>query len=92
MQEAFFFQHDKQRFEALQYEDNGQICVITGPVTEPRHADKEQILRIASCLILVPLGCVVVCTEFTPHQRQIGRCDELVGNVIRMDVHFEDVN
>jgi hypothetical protein len=31
-------------FQALCYENDGEICIITGPVTMPRYEDDEQIL------------------------------------------------
>jgi hypothetical protein len=90
-----FVMHDKKKFEALRYEDDRETCVITGPVTEPRQADKETILRVACCQIVPSLGCTVVCTGLvsSPHiNGKLGdvRDGKLVGNVLRLDVHFED--
>jgi hypothetical protein len=88
-----FVYYDEKKFEALRYEDDGEICVVTGPVTEPRQADKEQILRVA--LTVPKLGCVVVCTGLvsSPHLNgKLGdvRYGKFVGSVFRIDVHFED--
>ena len=81
-------------FEALRYEDDGEICVVTGPVTEPRQADKEQILRVAG-LTVPKLGCVVVCTGLvsSPHLNgKLGdvRDGKMVGDGLQLSVHFED--
>jgi len=89
-----FVLHDKKNFEALSYEDDEKICVVTGPVTEPRQADKERILRVSICLI-VPPCCTVVCTGLvsSPHiNGKLGdvRDGKVVGDVFRVDVHFED--
>lgn len=28
--------HENTLFQALQYENDGDICIVTGPITEPR--------------------------------------------------------
>jgi hypothetical protein len=89
-----FVYYDEKIFEALRYEDDGEICVVTGPVTEPRQADKEQILRVAG-LTVPKLGCVVVCTGLvsSPHLNgKLGdvRDGKLVGDGLQLSVHFED--
>jgi hypothetical protein len=90
-----FVMHDKKTFEALRYEDDGKNCVITGPVTEPRQADKERILRVSICLIVPLPCCTVVCTGLvsSPHiNGKLGdvRDGKVVGKTFRVDVHFED--
>jgi hypothetical protein len=88
-----FVQHGMKMFEAMRYEDDGEICVIIGPVTEPRLADKEQILRVVSCLTVPMLGCTVVCTGLVSSPQLNGKLGDvrggkLVGNVLQKDVHF----
>jgi hypothetical protein len=90
-----FVMHDKKTFEALSYEDDGQICVIKGPITERRQADKERILRVSICLIVPLTCCTVVCNGLvsSPHiNGKLGdvRDGKLVGKTFRVDVHFED--
>jgi len=82
-------------FEALRYEDDGEICVVTGPVIEPVRIKDEEIMRVPSCLIVPKLGCVVVCTglDSSPHLNgKLGdvRDGKVVGDVFLLDVHFED--
>ena len=82
-------------FEALRYEDDGEICVVTGPVIEPVRIKDEENMRVPSCLIVPKLGCVVVCTglDSSPHLNgKLGdvRDGKVVGDVFLLDVHFED--
>ena len=42
---------DCKHFQALRYESDGEICVVVGPITEPRQPDDERIYRQeSSCL------------------------------------------
>ena len=50
---------DDEPFEALRYENDGEICVVTGPIAEPRQVDDEQIFHVSSELI-VPVCCPVI--------------------------------
>ena len=53
--------HENTLFQALQYENNGDIFIVTGPITEPRIEDDERILHVASDLIFPDKGCPVIC-------------------------------
>jgi hypothetical protein len=82
-------------FEALRYEDDGEICVVTGPVIEPVRIKDEEIMRVPSILIVPKLGCVVVCTGLvsSPHLNgKLGdvRDGKMVGDGLQLSVHFED--
>jgi hypothetical protein len=49
-----------QRNSRLCDEHNGNICVITGPVTYPRQVREETILHVDSNLIIPNNGCPVI--------------------------------
>jgi hypothetical protein len=90
-----FVYYDEKIFEALRCEDDGEICIVTGPVIEPVRIKDEEIMRVPSCLTVPMLGCTVVCTGLvsSPHLNgKLGdvRGGKLVGNVLRKDVHFKD--
>ena len=52
---------DTNRFHALRYVNDGEICVVQGPVTEPRITADERIHHIANNLVIPSKGCVVIC-------------------------------
>jgi hypothetical protein len=37
---------DDELFQALQYENDGEICIVTGPITKPRQIEEERIYQI----------------------------------------------
>ena len=41
---------DDEVFQALRYKNDGELCVVTGPITKPRQVDNERItlLRLPS--------------------------------------------
>ncbi len=43
-----FVMPERKRFQALRYENDGKICVVTGPipVTGPRNVDNEKMLHL----------------------------------------------
>ncbi len=43
--------------EALQYEKDGEVCAVTGPIKESRGKDDEDLSAIPSHLILPTEGC-----------------------------------
>jgi hypothetical protein len=45
-------------FLALRYEDDGEICVVEGPIAEPRREDDEQVFRIDRKNILLRIPCM----------------------------------
>ncbi|KAL3798449.1 hypothetical protein ACHAW5_007401 [Stephanodiscus triporus] len=79
-------------FQALRYENDGEICVLTGPLAEPRKADDERMLQVASDLIRPTFGCPVICHGLVSASHLNGK----VGHVrafhknSRLAVHFED--
>ena len=68
---------DYEPFQALQYENGGEICVITGPAKQPRQEEDERIFHVASDLIL-PNGCPVICHGLTSASHLNGVCVLLV--------------
>ena len=46
---------DNKQFQALRYENDGEICVVQGPITEPRNMEDENIYHIANNLV-IPMG------------------------------------
>ena len=48
-------------FQALRYENGGEICVVTGSITKPRHKDDERMYHIANNLVIPGKGCAVMC-------------------------------
>lgn len=55
-------------------EDDGEICVVKGPIAEPRREDDEQVFRVDRKIILPRVPCVVICH---------GEVEELRGNIER---------
>ena len=52
---------DDKVFQALQYENDGEICVVTGPITQPRNVEDERIHRIENHRIIPDKFCPVIC-------------------------------
>jgi hypothetical protein len=52
---------DDGLFQALQYENVGEICVVTGPITDPRVIENERTHHIENNLLIPNLGCPVIC-------------------------------
>ena len=43
---------DNKHFQALRYENDGEICVVSGPITQPRNVEDERIHHIENHLII----------------------------------------
>jgi hypothetical protein len=85
---------DDKPFQVLQYENDGEICVVTGPIKQPRQEDDERIFHVASDLLLPILGCPVICHGLTSASHLNGKLGEGRAihnsrNGIRLAVHFE---
>jgi hypothetical protein len=59
-----FLLPDMKPFLALQYENDGEICVVTGPFTKPRITADDRIHRVQSNLIVPTIGCAVICLDW----------------------------
>jgi hypothetical protein len=86
---------DDKPFQVLQYENDGEICVVTGPVKQPtQEEDEERIFHVASDLIVPIAGCLVICHGLTSASHLNGKLGEVRAihndiNGIRLAVHFE---
>ena len=82
---------DTNRFHALRYVNDGEICVVQGPVTEPRITADERIHHIANNLVIPSKGCVVICHGLVSASHLNGGLGDVKENEtgIRLAVHFE---
>ena len=81
-------------FQALRYENGGEICVVTGPITKPRRKDDERMYHIANNLVIPGKGCAAICHGLVSASHLNGELGEVRdvkpdGTGIRMGVHFE---
>jgi len=51
----------KDEFLALRYENDGKMCVLSGPITRPRRDEKEKTFRVSSHLIVPTNECPIIC-------------------------------
>ena len=80
-------------FEALRYEDEGDQCVLQGPITKPRNFEGETILIVnANHLVIVKMGTPIICKGLNKSSHLNGK----LGDVRSYDsaserygVHFE---
>jgi hypothetical protein len=84
---------DVKHFQALRYENDGEILVVQGPITKPREVDKERIYRVESYLTLPFKGCPVIFHELLGASHLNGELGEVRnmkkpenGNGIRLEV------
>jgi len=95
MERQVFVLPDNKQFQALQYENDGEICVVQGPITEPRNTEDENIYHIANNLVIPMEGFAVVCHGLVSAPHLNGELGEVRGDVkhddteIRLAVHFE---
>ena len=52
---------DGKRFQTLRYKNDGEICVVTGPIKQPRQKDDERILHVANNLVILAKGFTGIC-------------------------------
>ena len=88
-------------FQALRYEDDGDTCVIKGPITKPRNIHEEREYRVASEAVVPKFGCFVTChgLKIVSHLNgKLGEINGITGDVkgafrvgeSRLLVHLED--
>jgi hypothetical protein len=78
-------------FQALRYEENGNTCIVQGPIEDPRRVSNEMTLRVASNDILPLKGCPVVCHGLVKASHLNGKVgDRGHRRGDRIEVHFED--
>jgi hypothetical protein len=85
---------DAEEFQALRYENDGEVCVVTGPITAPRKLEDEKMYHIANNLVFPNVGCAVICHGLISALHLNGELGEVrnwkqSGTGIRMAVHFE---
>ncbi len=54
-----------QQFEALLYKNDGEICVVAGPIAKPRHVDDKMLFHAESRLVMSVKGCLWLGERFT---------------------------
>ena len=85
---------DDKPFQVLRYENDGEVCVVTGPVKQPTQEEDERIFHVASDLLFPHKGCPVICHGLTSASHLNGKLGEVRAfrndiNGIRLAVHFE---
>lgn len=64
---------DAETFQALRYENNDEICVVTGPIKQPRHKDDENTFGVEIQRIYPLIGCPVMVMEFERGRHYVER-------------------
>jgi hypothetical protein len=86
---------DCKLFQALRYEKDGEICVVSGPVEQPRNLEDERIYHIASNLVMPKNGMPVICHGLVSASHLNGELGEVrnvqssESGIIRFGVCFE---
>jgi hypothetical protein len=87
---------DNKPFQALHYENDGEICVVQGPITIPRKLEDERMYHFANNLVIPNIGCTVICHGLVSASHLNGELGEvrsakLNANAmgIRLAVYFE---
>ena len=62
-----------ETFQAIRYENNDEICVVTGPINEPRHEDDENTIHVEIQRIYPLVGCPVMVLEFERGRHFVNR-------------------
>ena len=52
---------DNKAYQALRYENDGEICVVQGPLILPRNVENERIYRVEKHFVWPAKGCAVIC-------------------------------
>jgi hypothetical protein len=83
-----------KHFQALRYENDGEICVITGPVAMPRNLEDERVYHVDSHLVIPNNGCPVLCHGLVSASHLNGELGEVrnwknTETGIRFAVYFE---
>ena len=93
---ARYVEVDYKMFQALRYEmmEDGEICVIQGPIAKPRQVDKERMYSVECNLIVPARGCAVICHGLISASYLNGnlgetRSDKNTETGYRLGVHFE---
>ena len=85
-------------FQALRYENDGEICVVQGPITDKsmfnRNTANEKMYHIANSQVIPSEGCAVICHGLISASHMNGELGEVrnifgSGTEIRLGVNFE---
>ena len=83
-------------FLALRYENDGEICVVKGPIIKPRQVNNERLFHIPCYLALPCQGCPVIAHGLVSASHingQVGDVRDLnCTGEVRFVVHFEKKN
>jgi hypothetical protein len=87
--------HINRLFQALWYKNDGEICVVTGPIAEPRQINGERIFHVGSDLIVPNKSCPMFCHGLVMASHMNGKVGDIRGvhntrTEIWIKVHFED--
>jgi hypothetical protein len=69
----------------MRYEHDGAMCVVKGPIKDPRKIDEEREFHYTCDLIYPMRGCPVIC------HGKVGEVGELKEDC-QFEVHFEDAS
>jgi hypothetical protein len=82
-------------FQVLRYENDGEMCVVTGPVAMPRNLEDERVYHVDSHLVIPNKGCPVLCHGLVSASHLNGELGEVRNwkqseTGIRLGVYFEE--
>ena len=86
---------ERYLYQALQYKNDGKICVVKGPISEPRRINDERIHRVNSNLIVPMKSMPVICRGLVSASHlngEFGEVRDIKQNSTgtpRLEVHFE---
>ncbi len=88
---------DDKPFQALRYKNDGEICVVTGPVKQPRQEEDERIPHVVNNLVIPAKGCPVICHGLVSGSHlngELGEVRALSNNItgFQLEMHFEKTN
>jgi len=94
------------QYLALHYENDGKVCIISGPITQSRFDEEEitidegQTCGIASALVIPAVGCPVICHGLVNASHLNGKLGDVRSIIssdkkggideLRLGVYFED--
>jgi hypothetical protein len=92
----FVLMPDGKLFQAMRYENDGEICVVKGPIIKPRQVNNERLFHIPCYLALPCQGCPVIAHGLVSASHingQVGDVRDLnCTGEVRFVVHFEKKN
>jgi hypothetical protein len=88
---------DDKPFQALRYENDGEVCVVMGPVKQRRQEDDERIFHAVNNLVIPAKGCPVICHGLVSPSYLNGELGDVRAyhnnrTGFRLGVHFEKTN